>query len=281
MSNQQSRDINKFATMFGLRMGRVSVEKIFPNYFGSIDLNKYPNKTTKIVYLLESNKSDIDELQYIIQQILSVHGEWKDDVGIINNNIRSLGLTINLDSYSVEKLLEKSVEDVFYDIKKKVTDEFQLDKILPSEILDKGKRMAESYLLIYCFENTLRIFIDQISIDNYGEDYWDELKIPRGLRDSVLKRKISEEKNQFHSLRCDKELYYLDMDHLLKIIEQNWDIFESFFPSQDFIRTRISETVITRNHVAHNSWISEDDFNRVLGYYKDIIKQLGQLGQLS
>ncbi len=141
--------------------------------------------------------------------------------------------------------------------------------------------MAESYLLIYCFENTLRIFIDQISIDNYGEDYWDELKIPRGLRDSVLKRKISEEKNQFHSLRCDKELYYLDMDHLLKIIEQNWDIFESFFPSQDFIRTRISETVITRNHVAHNSWISEDDFNRVLGYYKDIIKQLGQLGQLS
>ncbi|MDW7776596.1 MAG: hypothetical protein SCH39_09740 [Methanosarcinales archaeon] len=74
MSDQQSRDINKFATMFGLRMGNVSVEKMFPNYLKNIDWNKHPNKTTRIVYLLESNKSDINELQYIIQQILSVHG---------------------------------------------------------------------------------------------------------------------------------------------------------------------------------------------------------------
>lgn len=277
MSDKQSRDINKFATMFGLKMGNVSVEKMFPNYFKNTDWNKLPNKTSRIVYLLETNKSDINELQYIIQQILAVHAGWKDNFELINDIIRSLGLRVNPDSSSIEKISEKSLEDVYQDMKKEVTNDLQLDKILPSKILDKGKRMAESYLLIYCFENTLRIFIDQISVDKFGEDYWNKLKIPRELKDSVTSRKKSEAKNQFHSLRGDKELFYLDMDHLLKIIEQNWDVFKSLFPSQDFIRTRISETVITRNHVAHNSWISEDDYSRVLGYYKDILKQLGQL----
>lgn len=111
MSNQQSKDINKFASLFGLKMGQVSVEKMFPNYFKDVDLKKLTNKTTRIVYLLESNKSEIDELQYLIQQILAVHGGWKDNVGVINNIIRSLGLFINSE-YAVEKILQKSIEDV-------------------------------------------------------------------------------------------------------------------------------------------------------------------------
>jgi hypothetical protein len=276
MSFEQSRDINKFANMFGSKQGTISVEKMFSNYFRKSD-RKLTNKTERIVFLLDSNKSDIKELQYIIQQILDTNGGWQDNVGIMNDTIRSLGLKVNPDSYHVEIISQKGVEDIFHEMEKEATEKLKLDRLLPSEIIDEGKRMAESYLLIYCFENTLRIFIDKIFIEKYGEDYWSKLEISNDIKDAVSKRKRSEEKNQFHSLRGSKELFYLDMDHLFKIMEHNWNIFKSFFPSQDFIRTRISETVITRNHVAHNGWISEDDFNRVLVYYKDILRQLGQL----
>ncbi|CAG0994696.1 hypothetical protein METP2_02839 [Methanosarcinales archaeon] len=277
MSDQQSKDINKFASMFGLKYGQVSVEKLFPIYFKGADLSKLRNKIAKTVYILENNKSDINELQFIIQKFLSVHNGWHDDIREINNIIRSLGLEVITDTYTVDKISKTSVEDVLHDIEKEVSDELQIDKILPTEILDEGKRMAESYLLIYCFENTLRFFIDKVSTAKYGNGYWNNLTITRDLKDLIIQRKKIEAKNQFHSLRGDNELFYLDMDNLYNIIEHNWDIFRSFFPSQDFIRTRVTETAITRNHVAHNGWISNDDFNRVLGYYKDILKQLGQL----
>lgn len=104
MVNKQSRDINKFANIFGSRMGRVSIEKHFSTYFEGVDWDKLPNKVSRIIYLLESNKSDINELQYIVQQILSIHDGWKDKLEIINNIIKSIGLTVNTDSYAVEVL---------------------------------------------------------------------------------------------------------------------------------------------------------------------------------
>lgn len=104
MVNKQSRDINKFANIFGSKKGRVKIEKHFPTYFEGVKWDKTPNKVSRIIYLLESNKSDINELQYIIQEILSIHDGWKDKVETINNIINSIGLTINTESYAVEVL---------------------------------------------------------------------------------------------------------------------------------------------------------------------------------
>lgn len=42
---------------------------------------------------------------------------------------------------------------------------------LPEDILSKGKDMSQYYILVYFIENSLRIFIDKICTDKYGENF--------------------------------------------------------------------------------------------------------------
>ncbi|CAH1213252.1 hypothetical protein PAECIP111893_03655 [Paenibacillus plantiphilus] len=63
------------------------------------------------------------------------------------------------------------------------------------------------------------------------------------------------------SVRGDSKLFYLDFKDLATIINNNWDIFKDYFPSQDFIIPKIKEMADCRNLIAHNSLIDETERN--------------------
>lgn len=275
--NNISRDINKFANIFGKIYGNVTIAKLLPSYFEADFLGS--GKQNEITYLLNKFKGNHKELLYIVQEIINNHSSVfvTENIILINDSLISLNLKVDPDTHTVE-IIKVPIHDAEMVLNTIATEiPIRFEDTLPSEIIQKAKIMAQAYMIIYCSENILRLFIDKISIGKFGDNYWNSLNIPKELKERVESRKKQEMKNLFHALRGEKELFYLDMDDLGRVIEQNWDIFKGYFPNIPFIKQRITEMTITRNLVAHNSKISEEDYNRILIYYKDILRQIGSL----
>jgi len=147
-------------------------------------------------------------------------------------------------------------------------------KSLPEDIITKGHEMSEVYAYLFCIENTLRLFIEKISIETYGEDYFDKISISNSVRKKIDLRKHDEEKNQWICLRGSSNLFYLDFKELGDIIINNWNEFKKYFPDQAFITSKINELARCRNLVAHNSMITDSEKDLLRLYYNQILSQI-------
>ena len=154
------------------------------------------------------------------------------------------------------------------------TDQAKLD-ILSDEIKQKGKEMSELYVTLYCVENSLRNFIDTILSNALGENYFTVITVPSDIAKGISTRKKEEKQNKWLPLRGDKDIYYLDFIDLAKLIQNNWEFFKIYFPSQGWISTKIDELYKVRCLIAHNSYAGDDEKDMVALYYKQIVKQIG------
>jgi hypothetical protein len=112
---------------------------------------------------------------------------------------------------------------------------------LSRDILDNGKKMSEVYIFLYAAENYLRLFIEQVGIENHGSQYLDQIQIPSKVRRGIATRKEQEAKNEWMSLRGDSNLFYMDFKELGDIIENNWSIFGKYFPTVSWIVSKIDD----------------------------------------
>lgn len=149
-----------------------------------------------------------------------------------------------------------------------------LTEILSDEIKQKGKEMADVYIYLYCIENALRLFIEKIAKDKYGNSYFTNLRTDTDIVREIRNKKIDEEKNQWLRIRGDSELFYLDFNDLGSIIRNNWELFKVYFPSQEWICTKITELSKCRNLVAHNSYFGKDERDLIRVYFTTILKQI-------
>lgn len=146
---------------------------------------------------------------------------------------------------------------------------------LPNDIAEKAKDLSEVYLYLYVVENSLRMFIQNIAIRKYGNNYFYQLKIPQSIQKSIALRKENEEKNKWLSLRGSEELFYLDFKDLAIVISENWELFKACFDSQAWIKTKIDELANIRNLVAHNnSFIDQHNKDVLRINYHQILKQI-------
>lgn len=149
---------------------------------------------------------------------------------------------------------------------------------LPEDIYDKSLEMSETYLYLYCIENTLRKFIGDAFINKYGMNYNDQITVPHSVKKKITDRKSSETQNKWLSQRGDDFLFYLDFKELADLILNNWnDVFKDHFPSQQWISIKIDELGNIRNLVAHNSYINTHDKRVLVTNYHSIVRQLGYI----
>jgi hypothetical protein len=146
--------------------------------------------------------------------------------------------------------------------------------ILPKDMLDKGREMTHVYLYLYCVENSLRLFIEDVGIKKLGPKYFSKLNIRTETRSKIESRKKEEDRKKWISLRGDSDIFYMDFSELGSIFENNWIIFKEYFPSIAWIKTKIEELADFRNKVAHNSYLGPDDQETIRSSYKSILKQL-------
>lgn len=141
--------------------------------------------------------------------------------------------------------------------------------LLPVDIQEKGKAMSTVYLYLYCIENSIRIFIDEVSKK-------EKIKIPTKVQETIDRMKLSEQESKYLPIRGNNDLFYCDFIQLGKIIVGNWEIFKKYFPNQNehWLNVMIEELYKIRCLVAHNSFVGDHEIQSLKVYYKNITLQL-------
>ncbi|KQO22926.1 hypothetical protein ASF10_11285 [Flavobacterium sp. Leaf82] len=160
-----------------------------------------------------------------------------------------------------------SLLDSIQEIEQKVN--FGHLNLLPQDIQDKGREMAEIYLYLYCIENSLRIFIEEIM-------KLEVFSIPKKVQETINKLKKSENESKYLPIRGGNNLFYCDFIELGKIIISNWAVFGKYFPKQNehWLNVMIEELYKVRCLVAHNSYVGQDERDSLKVFYKIITTQL-------
>ncbi len=160
--------------------------------------------------------------------------------------------------------LEKTTNSISYKI---------IHEILPEDIKTKGYHMAETYTYLYAVENSLRLFIEKVCKEFYGEDYFSKITVPKALSNTIKTRKEDAESKKWLKIRGN-ELFYLDFKDLGSLIDSNWDVFKKYFQNQSFILPKLNEMADCRNLIAHNCYIGDTERNLIRTYYNVILKQI-------
>jgi len=148
-----------------------------------------------------------------------------------------------------------------------------INDILPEDIKIKGYHMAETYTYLYAIENSLRLFIEKVCKEKYGDSYFSSIVVSKALNSTIQNRKDSASNKKWLSIR-GSELFLLDFKDLGNLIDSNWDLFKIYFPNRDFIIPKLNEMADCRNLIAHNSYIGDIERNLMKTYYNVILKQI-------
>jgi len=160
----------------------------------------------------------------------------------------------------------------------KVSERASLDEtpLLSPTDISNAKKMAELYLVLHCYENSVRKYIHKILKREIGANWWDIVK-NSSMTKKFTDRKSKEQRHKWISPRGNiSPLYYLDWSDLLSIIRKQEQLFKNEISDLKFIELRFEELERIRNIVAHNGVIpSKDDFERTILSFKDWCKQVG------
>lgn len=143
---------------------------------------------------------------------------------------------------------------------------------LNDDLIGKGKQMAKAYIILYVLENRLREFIHKVLTEKIGADY--SSAISPKLHTHIDQLKEQERTKKWLPLRGDNDLYYLDFSKLSDLIINNWGHFEDIIPDQHWIKVKLDEMYNIRCLIAHNSYISDENFELLNVTTKQILKQI-------
>jgi hypothetical protein len=181
------------------------------------------------------------------------------------------------------ELIDKEFENCLEFNSKTIDFEDVVDKIeknefnfLPEEIKEKGREMTSVFYVLYCIENSLRIFIDKTFVEKFGIDYQNEISVPTSIRKTIKMRKDQETKNAWLSIRGESDLFYMDFKELGDVVLNNWETFKDSFPDQAWIKIKIDELGNCRNLIAHNSYVGEHERDVIKVNYRSIVKQISK-----
>lgn len=155
-------------------------------------------------------------------------------------------------------------------IRKKVVDEFSL----PSNLVNDAYRMASIYQDLYLLENLVRhVLITNLS-KKHTSDWWNNHSvISNKIADKVEGRKRIEGENRWVAKRGTHEIFYTDFADLSRIIATNCKEFKEIFANLE-IEARLRELEPSRNIIAHNNPLPDNEFRRIKLCLEDVKKQL-------
>jgi hypothetical protein len=142
--------------------------------------------------------------------------------------------------------------------------------LFESEILTRGRKMADFYVLYYAIENTIRELISDRMTEKHGATWW-TTKVPENVKKEVKERQ-EREKDTPMAIRSNDPLSYSTFGELIVILDANWIDFADTIRSQKAMQKILSELNSLRGVVAHSSDLSDDDIDRLKLLIRDWLR---------
>jgi hypothetical protein len=140
----------------------------------------------------------------------------------------------------------------------------------------EAKAMAEKvYPYLYVFENSVRDLIELVLKAKYGDDWWNTA-VPGKVRDAADELKEQEKKDTYHGKRGRRDLDYLLLTQLWKIINHKWKDFEPLFPpGKHWVQSMIENDMnVSRRPIAHMNPLDKDDIKNVEQAFRKWVRNL-------
>jgi hypothetical protein len=140
------------------------------------------------------------------------------------------------------------------------------------DLRDHAEKMTYAYCLFYCFENTVRDLVSQRLAERKGVGWW--TTVPAKVQQRVEGKKIEIENNKWHQAVIAEDIDHTLFGDLASIIIAQWPEFDELFPSQDWVRVRLTELERSRNIIAHGNLLPEAEIERLEQYLLDWVRQV-------
>ncbi len=150
--------------------------------------------------------------------------------------------------------------------------------LLSDEEISAAIRMAEIYVVLHCYENSVRKLVERVLSNELGDGWW-TIATSDNMKRSVENRRQVEQTKRWLSPRGGfSPLYYLDWGDLEKLMRKYDLAFLPYIGELRFVESRFGDLECLRNIVAHHGVLpSEDDFQRVKLNFNDWSRQVGEM----
>jgi hypothetical protein len=113
----------------------------------------------------------------------------------------------------------------------------------------------------------------------YGSDWWNA-KVSNHIKDKAHLRIVKEGKHRWHGKRGAHQINYVDIEDLSDIITSNWHEFAIIIPSQHWIKANIEIIALSRNVLAHNNPLDNNDIESVKVRFREWTNQIKPLDDI-
>ncbi|MDH6167677.1 hypothetical protein M2282_002827 [Variovorax boronicumulans] len=143
---------------------------------------------------------------------------------------------------------------------------YDLAPLLPASV-KRATMAAETYRLIFVFENFLRGFVVDVLSKDASRPWWD--KVPKDVQDEVIKIEETDEVKSWMALGSRDRSALMTFPQLLRVIDHAWkDGFDDLVRDKGLIQgARL--IVHLRNTICHMTEIPEEETDRVRQTMRD------------
>lgn len=146
--------------------------------------------------------------------------------------------------------------------------------LLTEADIQAAQRMAELYIVLHCYENSVRRLIEKVLEASLGVDWWEHAS-NTAMRTKYQERKQKEDRQKWITPRGGSPLYYIDWGDLVALMRKHEKEFTPVISDLKFVELRLEELERLRNIVAHHGVLpADDDFDRVILSFRDWCRQV-------
>jgi len=158
-------------------------------------------------------------------------------------------------------------------------EETETAKMLSLDVLDdqhvtNARAMANVYVAIAAFENSVRTLISHVLLEEVGVQWWESC-VSEKIRSRAKEKQEEEAKVRWHVQRGEDPINYTQMPDLVSILRQNWPRFEPYIPTIEWAASLMEIIERSRNVIMHSGMLSRPDIERIGINIRDWIKQVG------
>jgi hypothetical protein len=143
---------------------------------------------------------------------------------------------------------------------------------LDERFVQEARQMAQVYVLIAAFENSVRELISSTLKEEVGENWWATC-VSDKIRQQAAQRMEEEEKIRWHTPRGNDPINFTMLPNLLNIIRQNQDRFP-LLPNIEWASNIFEVIERSRNVIMHSGRVSKRDMARLGTFIRDWAAQV-------